>query len=228
MAIEERRRMDRVMIVSHRHKFIFLKTRKTAGTALEIGLSQYCGPDDIITPIAADDEELRRSLGFAGPRNYEGTRRWFRKDRPLKNHDDAATIRRRVGEDVWRDYFKFTIERNPFDRAISLYWFQTQLDTRRPAIGAFLKSCEPWRLSNWPLYSLDGQVAVDHVIRFERLDAEVPAIAARLGIGPIEMVRVKAAFRLDRRPYREVLDVEARQLIERHCAREIAEFSYAW
>ena len=43
------------MIVSHKNRFIFLKTRKTAGTSIEISLRPYCGPDDIITRITEDD-----------------------------------------------------------------------------------------------------------------------------------------------------------------------------
>ena len=43
------------MIVSHSRKFIFLKTRKTAGTSLEIALSKYCGPEDVLAPIDFDE-----------------------------------------------------------------------------------------------------------------------------------------------------------------------------
>jgi hypothetical protein len=39
------------MIISHKHKFIFFKTKKTAGTSIEIALSKYRGPDDVITPF---------------------------------------------------------------------------------------------------------------------------------------------------------------------------------
>ena len=58
------------MILSHRYRFIFLKTGKTAGTSIEIALSEYCGAKDIITPIKPEDELTRRSLGFRGPQNY--------------------------------------------------------------------------------------------------------------------------------------------------------------
>jgi len=37
------------VIASHRHRFVFVKTRKTAGTSLEIALSRHCGPDDVVT-----------------------------------------------------------------------------------------------------------------------------------------------------------------------------------
>ena len=57
------------MIISHKHKFIFLKTVKTAGTSIEIALSKYCGPDDIITPASPEDEITRSELGYPGPQN---------------------------------------------------------------------------------------------------------------------------------------------------------------
>jgi len=44
------------MIISHEHKFIFLKTRKTAGTSIELALSHLCGPDDIVTPMSPNDD----------------------------------------------------------------------------------------------------------------------------------------------------------------------------
>ena len=56
------------MIISHEHKFIFLKTRKTAGTSIELALSQLCGPNDIITPISPNDEPSTISASWPRPR----------------------------------------------------------------------------------------------------------------------------------------------------------------
>ena len=57
------------MIISHKYKFIFLKTTKTAGTSVEISLSRFCGDDDIITPIDFADEAIRQLFGKK-PQNY--------------------------------------------------------------------------------------------------------------------------------------------------------------
>ena len=120
------------MIVSHRHRFLFVKTKKTAGTSLEIALSGICGPEDVITPISPPDEAERRRLGYPGPRNLEPAtsrrgglelvRRLRRRDAPrFRNHMPAAGIRRLVPQAVWDGYFKFCFDRNPWDRAVSLY-----------------------------------------------------------------------------------------------------------
>ena len=53
------------MIISHKYKFIFIKTYKTAGTSIEIFLSQYCADNDIVTSINPHVEPHRA-------RNYKG------------------------------------------------------------------------------------------------------------------------------------------------------------
>jgi len=68
------------MIVSHEHKFIFLKTKKTAGTSIELALTELCGPQDVITPLTEIDE-ARRTNG-RGPQNWR-LHGWWDSPRPL-------------------------------------------------------------------------------------------------------------------------------------------------
>src|SRR3972149_2177310 len=67
------------MIVSHSHRFIFIKTRKVAGTSVDLFLSQFCGEEDIVTTLGPD-EKLREGMGWG---NYwvSGTRRGDRPGR---------------------------------------------------------------------------------------------------------------------------------------------------
>ena len=226
------------MIVSHRHKFIFIKTRKTAGTSLELALCKYCGEDDIITPVTPKDEGLRRELGVRGPQNHRIPSSALSRTEKLSslvnrrkpeffNHYRAQDLRDRLSPGIWDAYFKFTIERNPFDKAISRYYFRG--NDKQYDMPTFFQNCPVHLISNWEHYAINDVPAVDHVIRFENLSEEVAQLAERLELpGPLDMPRAKGAHRSDRRHYSQVLDEVSRKRIELVCAKEIAYFEYQW
>ena len=58
------------MIVSHQHRFIFIKTQKTAGTSIEMALSSICGATDIISAISPIDEKNRINHGSRSAQNF--------------------------------------------------------------------------------------------------------------------------------------------------------------
>ncbi len=211
------------MIISHRHRFIFIKTKKTAGTSLEIALSALCGPDDIITPISPRDEQLRRDLGFRGPQNYQ-----LPDGRQFFNHASASAVRQVVGTGIWDNYFTFCFERNPWDKVISWYHWECQ---QRPDIsfGAFLASGH-FALVGGPggfdLYTDNGDVIVDRVCRYEDMASELALLAARFGTPLPTLPKAKSGFRRDRRHYSEVYTAQQRELVAQAFRREIALLGY--
>jgi hypothetical protein len=224
------------MIISHRHRFIFLKTRKTAGTSVETALSALCGDNDIITPISPDDEIARVEFAGRGAQNTQiplrlsaAVLRDRRSRRPqwprFYNHMPAALVKSSVPDDVWHEYFKFSIERNPFDRVISQYYFITRNDTSPPALETWIAANK--HPSNWPIYSIDNDVVADYVIRYEALGDGLAAISERIGA---EVVlpdrRAKAGIRLDHRPPRDVLSDQAVTCIRQQCSRELEHWGY--
>jgi hypothetical protein len=228
------------MIISHEHKFIFLKTRKTAGTSVEIALSRFCGEKDVITPISSADEGTREKLRHRGPQNFhvdsiefapKDWRHLFLKRKKARyyNHIPAEEVRSLIGTKVWNEYFKFCFERNPWDKAISLYFWRTRGREPRPTLLEFLRSVNETRLSNFGIYGIDGDLAVDHAGLYEDLDSELERIAALLKLPEeIKLPRAKGTSREDKRPYRDIIGQEERSIIERVCAREIAHFGYSF
>jgi hypothetical protein len=222
------------MIISHRHKFIFLKTVKTGGTSVEIALSRYCGPEDVITPISPPDEAIRKEMGL-GPQNHlldrreYGPRDWFRllvQGRPALrywNHITAADIRDRVGETVWNSYFKFTIERNAWDKTISDFYWRKANGGPQSVDEYFRRYRQKFRHYNFPRYSINGQPAIDFVVRYEHLVPDLGIALSQVGIDfDGWLPHAKGASRPDRRPYTELLDSSQQRLIAKRFSREIA------
>lgn len=187
------------MIISHRYRFIFVKTLKTAGTSIEVFLSQHCGPGDVLTPILPHVEPHR-------PRNHGG----------FFNHVPAVVIRDRVGPDVWRNYFKFCVERNPWDKTLSYYYMQNAREGGRLSLADYLARNE-YPL-NHPKYTEPGEpgrIIVNRVLRYERLAEELREVFGMLGI-PFDGslgVNAKSEYRTDRRSYREVYSRKQAELV---------------
>jgi hypothetical protein len=230
------------MILSHRHRFIFLKTAKTAGTSVEIALSRFAGPDDVITPISRDDEQLRQDCGGLGPQNYRlpPQRRHLRRIAGsllrgrwpcYYNHMSAAEVRKYAGEDVWGSYFRFCIERNPFDRVVSLYWWCHRREPR-PTLSDFLRSPQLDLLTQRgiELYTDSaGRVLVDQVLRYEHLEADLEIVCQRLGLPEsLRLPRAKSGHRPRQQSWREVFNAADRRLVERKFEREMELFDYGW
>jgi hypothetical protein len=193
------------LIVSHKYRFIFVKTLKTAGTSIEVFLSHHCGPDDVLTPILPHVEPHR-------PRNHDG---YF-------NHIPAAEIRNKVGPEVWQTYFKFCVERNPWDKTLSCYHMQNAREGGCLSLADYLARND-FPL-NYPKYTEPGEpgrVVVDRVLRYERLADELGNVFGQLGI-PFDGslgVNAKSEYRADRRPYRDVYSRRQAELIG--CAFEV-------
>ena len=94
------------MLLSHKYKFIFIKTKKTAGTSVEIELNKIMSDEDIVTPIKPP-----HSNHF--PRNYI-----FGKKK-LFNHINATDIKQIIPSSIFNNYFKFCIEREPVEKCLS-------------------------------------------------------------------------------------------------------------
>jgi hypothetical protein len=118
---------EALMIISHKYEFIFVKTRKTAGTSIEYYLAQHCGPDDVLTQIGQgihDGHDAQNHNGFFNPakeilqfgpdlNDLKLTYDDLVRQDPFYNHLEANRIRARVPKNIWDDYFVFCFERNP-------------------------------------------------------------------------------------------------------------------
>ncbi len=227
------------MIISHKHKFIFIKNRKTAGTSIEISLSKFCGSKDVITPITEEDERVRQSLGFLGPQNYHKARiKWTLKqwrnylkngEKPYRfyNHIPTKEIIDLLPEKIWNSYFKFTIERNPFDKAVSYYYWR-KANEKYKNFSDFILDGGLDPLYSFDLYSTGKFLLIDKVYKYEDLPFFEKDISNQLNLPePFQLIKYRAKGNSRKvHDYRNVLDKRSVELIKKLFYREIELYGY--
>jgi len=202
------------MIISHKFKFIYIKNQKTAGTSIEVALSKICGDEDVVTPYP-----LLNIEGFK-PRNYLS----------LDQHLAASEIKRKMIPEIWNQYYKFTFERNPFDKMVSWYWDKKWRDQFNKSFQEFCVYCsnnpEEFPLS-YDLYSIKDKVVVDFVGKYETLKKDFDYVCKKLGLPSIgEFPLLRTGYREDPSHYSKYYDYETQKIVEKHFWREIQQFNY--
>jgi hypothetical protein len=197
------------MIVSHRHRFIFIKTEKTAGTSIEAMLDRFCGEDDVVTPVhpPVEGHLPRNYAGLINPlkevpcRDVWRTWRDFRKRRRFYNHLDAWRARCRLPAGVWQSYFKFCVERDPWDKTISHYFWRKNAGDGTLGFEDFMAG-DDFPL-NHRLYTdrWRRRVIVDRILSYEALENDLAEVCGSLGV-PFDGldVRAKGGYRENRQP----------------------------
>ncbi len=234
------------MIISHKHKFIFVKTKKVAGTSLEIALSKYCSNDDILSPIMS--EGIREKLGFTTARNYRKSlkemtymqmfeslnfRRTPGKRIPKKyfNHIRAADIRDRIGEEIWNDYFKFTLVRNPFDKLVSQYHWKNRRISAPVSFDVFIRQNPQLIRENWNIYTENNEILVDDFVKYENLESDLERISEKIGLPDnvfhvMSKINAKGNVSPKNKDYSEIIGKEEKQLLTILGREEIDLFGY--
>jgi hypothetical protein len=224
------------MIISHKHKFIFIKTHKTASTSIEIALSSICGAQDVITQLSP--QSIREKYGLVEKQNTNVALNRYsyleffnalitRKKKKFHQHMTCKEVKKSVSKSVWNSYYKFSIERNPFDRMVSLYYWR-DADKKYSSILQFLKGVNFNNTDSFNKYTIDGKVAVDKVYQYEDLDYFLADFSKKIGLEkPLKLPNYHA--KSDTRKvndYKQILDHESREFIEKRFKRVIDLFGY--
>ena len=244
------------MILSQRHKFVFVKGMKVAGTSVEMALAALCGPDDIVTPISPIDELARG----AQSRNYSADRAAetdyllrLKRAKPEEletipgpqpvfyNHMTLREVLRLYPRPL--NGFRFIgIDRSPYAKVIS--WANMRLSygsyrssggemrADHAAIRTYLdESFENGRVldcRNIERYrGPDGRIAVQ-LMRYANLQADFAAFVTSLGIAPVPpLPHVKKGLLSDTLDPRAILRADQMTRIDSLFAEEFETYGYS-
>lgn len=232
-------------IISFKNKFIFLKTKKVAGTSVEAALRPYTGADDIV-PCVTPRDEYHSAVNGHYSKNYavdsndeaEYTRlvlaeqfdqaMAFLKGMAKRHvsHMDIARIKALVEEHGYSlgDFYVFTIERHPYSWVVSSSAYNNRLYNKgrlKPLAAEEIRELVKRRLNdpqlsksrNWLMYTIDGKVMVDRVLRYEALDTEIREVLDHLDLDADQWSLPNLKENVRHLDPVDVLDSEIRQRI---------------
>ena len=206
------------MIVSHKHRFIFIKTRKTAGSTLEKLIYPYLGERDVITDTKDGGYEARNtSPGIAEHCGWQ---------RIHSRHEYA-----------WNNYYKFTIERNPYDKAVSAWFWHQKIKPDYPGVSTGKLKDYLLHFSavpvDWPSYAdkHTDELMVDDAFKYEELYKVYDMLKDKFGIDIPEEdwkgTRLKSGIR-PKTDWHEYYDDETQFIASEIWKREIKHFGYKY
>ena len=151
----------------------------------------------------------------------------------------AEQIRDLVGEEIWKDYYKFATVRNPFDKTVSAYFhggkksrmpLRDLLTFRRGPRSRFLSWLQRTGVrSEQGKLTVDGELCLDGWIRFEHLKSDVEATCRTLGLPwhPDQVLHLKGEHRDRSIKLRSLYSRKAMEIVRTQLHFEFKEFGYS-
>jgi len=204
------------MFISHDYKFIFVKTRKTAGSSIEkFFLDKLQGTDFIFSGMSSE--------------NLPSFNCSFKN----AEHNGSKFIKHHYPKE-WKKYFKFTIERNPWDKIVSRYYWQKYFKPKKINVDSFESYLKNYqkdikKASDYPLYTLNNKIAVNYVMRYENLYDDLEHICKKINLtynNELKSINLKGNHRTRNVSYQQYYTEKSKNLIADFFSKEIDYFNY--
>ena len=177
--------------MSREKKFIFLKTYKTASTSIEFLLRDYCGTapesfykrsEDILPPIVSDRGIITHSYSLTKLSHQHRDYFW--------DHITAEELKSKLDGHTWRNYFKFCVVRNPYEKFFSLLVFAivkkygkfSSIEQAQELMQYIIQRNTRINWFDSNVYLIDEKLCVDAVIRYENLKEDLNKVLTVLDI----------------------------------------------
>ncbi len=207
------------MIISDSHHFIFIHIRKAAGVSVRNQLKPYAisRPDDLLSKI-------KSKSGIE--KDYQ---RFY-----FQMHSDLMSLKKRMPEEKFSNYFKFAYVRNPWKRVLSEYLYIRS----KPEHGRYKKVIK-MSFDEYIIYQAkrfdahqvnmlcdkNGKLQLDFTAKFENLQNDWKHICDKI------QIEYKALAHLNKNktfPTEEYFTQKNKLLIEKLWQRDIEMFEYTF
>jgi len=217
------------MLVSHKHKFIYIKSIKTAGTSTEIFLEPYCVSNVL---ESHGREMIQTDEGIIGTRMNQH----LAEISEFYNHMPPYKIKNSIGEETFNSYTKIINIRNPFDMMVSHYYFKPTFDLYSRVEMSFedylltTNVVEDLSKKYRDLMYIEDEFIVDEIVRFENLEEDIFKLLDKLELPSPkrELGEYKKNKRRPDKDWKKMYSNETKELVEKHFKFYLDLFNYSF
>lgn len=217
-----------MVLVSHKYKFIYIKNRKVAGSSVESFFGKYCVDPKYNYKYVDDIPGKNSKFGILGTRKDDKSnwkmQRWFDN-----GHVEAKMIRKKLGFNRFNSYIKFCVVRNPYDKMVSLYFYNKSRKkiSSNMTFKQFVKSGK--KCNNFRVHSIRNISTCKYFIRYETLQDDVKKMCKILKIKKFDIDNLpshKNNTNRDSKSYRNYYDEETKRIVRLGHGKEFSLFGY--
>lgn len=229
-----------MVMISHKHRFIFIKTKKTAGSSVEeyfegilMGVPEGGFSEVTLERVTEDSYVSSRTI-------YQGEAKGF-----LPSHASSGQILSALGPERFESYIKVSCVRNPWDQIVSFFWWKMSLYPyahriiirlpmaliRKIFAYWFIKSRKKIdALSFTAQLEIDGVLPKMNIIRYETMSEDIKKICEDLGIAnlSLEIPNRKTTQRKQSTPYQAYYSRHLRDSVAKSRELDLVNFGYSW
>ena len=208
------------MLVSESHEFMFVHVPRTGGSSAR----------RVLEPCST--RPSRRRLNKLG--SHLGVVPWRR--RYFAVHTTLAEAQSAIPREIYQRLFKFAIVRNPWDRLVSQYYYvRNNPAHHRHRLIRSLRGFEEYvdyeikrnKFTQLPIIvDRSGNIGLDFIGRFERLDRDVAHAFDHLGLES-DLPHINESHK-DVNSWRAAYTRKIRERVAGHWAEEIERLEYSF
>ena len=208
------------MIISPKYKFIYIKTQKTASSSIEKSL---------LNSIADDPNVI-----FSGMPSHNMP--------PININDNKLAVKsiHASGKFInyywpkeWKNYFKFTSERNPWDKTVSLYYWILHRNPKDKRIVLGFNNFVTNNLTylpDWEAYTDNDKLVVDFIIQYDSISDDLKKLSNVLKFPYYEeigSINLKGNLRPDK-DYKKMYTTQSQKFVYKTYIKPIKYFKYSF
>jgi len=211
------------LVISKKNKLIFFHIPKNAGTSVSNLLLK---DENFYYPWVILSKILRK---------FKKTDNFFfdnfqKKIYLFTSHETVKTIEKKISSEIYDNFFKFAVVRNPYSRFVSRYNYMKLTNTLKELnFPEFLKKHVELSLIADQQYKFllnkNGKIGVNKIIKFENINEEMTEFSK---VNNLKLSKFKKLNISTTENYKDYYDTNTKKIVEDFCKEDLEFFNYSF